>query len=167
MPSIAITRPYEAIYILDPDLGDEQVQAIVTRYRQVVENTGGTVVSADVWERRKLAYAIKGRTEGIYVVMQFTGEATVEAELRRVFQISEDQLRAMIVKPEPADAPALPVAQPEAAAVPAPSAPVAQPEVVAPAPVTEPDAPAPVAEPVADETVETPETALPELAPAA
>lgn len=147
MPSIAITRAYEAIYILDPDLGDEQVQAIVTRYRQIVENNGGTVTSADVWERRKLAYAIKGRTEGIYVVMQFTGEATVEAELRRIFQISEDQLRAMIVKPEPADAPALPAATPDAAPA-ASAAPAPEPEAAAPppaAPETETPEPAPAA----------------------
>jgi len=162
LPSIAITRPYEAIYILDPDLGDEQVQAIVTRYRQIVENNGGTVLSADVWERRKLAYAIKGRTEGIYVVMQFTGEAKVEAELRRVFQISEDQLRSMIVRPEPADAPALPVAPtaPEQAVVAAPTPPGA---------VTEPEAaptPAVVAE-TADAPAEAAEAAEPELAPAA
>lgn len=141
MPSIAITRAYEAIYILDPDLGDEQVQAIVTRYRQIVENNGGTVTSADVWERRKLAYAIKGRTEGIYVVMQFTGEATVEAELRRIFQISEDQLRAMIVKPEPADAPALPAATPDAAPAPEPEAAAPPPA----APETETPEPAPAA----------------------
>lgn len=159
MPSIAITRSYEAIYILDPDLGDEQVQAIVARYRQVVENTGGTVASADVWERRKLAYAIKGRTEGVYVVMHFTGEAKVEAELRRVFQISEDQLRAMIVKPEPADAPALPESTPETAA-PAPAAAPAPPEAVAPTAEPEAAAPATTIEP--ETAVTAPETAAPE-----
>ena len=75
MPSIAITQPYEAVYIVDADLGDEQIGVITAKYRQIVETGGGTVEKIDVWERRKLAYEIKGRTEGIYVVMQFQRQA--------------------------------------------------------------------------------------------
>lgn len=100
MPSIATTKLYEAVYILDPDLGEDQVSAITTKYKDLIESNGGAVAKIDVWERRKLAYAVKGRTEGIYVIMHFTGEPKVEAELRRIFQISEDQIRYMIVKPE-------------------------------------------------------------------
>jgi small subunit ribosomal protein S6 len=153
LPSIATTKLYEAIYIVNPDLGEEQVAAITGRYKQLIETNGGTVQKIDVWERRKLAYEIKGKTEGIYVVMHFTGEPKVETELRRIFQISEDQIRFMIVKPEE-DIPAAP-----AAAEPArPAAVAAAP--VAPAPATAADAveePAPVeapAEPVVEETVE-------------
>lgn len=135
MPTIAITRPYEAVYIVDPDLGEEQVQAIIGRYRQIVESNGGAVTDVRVWERRKLAYEIKGRTEGIYVVMQFTGTSKAEAELRRIFQISEDQIRAMIVKQ---DRPAPPAEE----AASAPSAAPAQ----APAPVEAPAPAPPVAE---------------------
>lgn len=130
MPSIAISRPYEAIYIVDPDLGEEQVNGIADRYKSLVETNGGTVEKIDVWERRKLAYAIKGRTEGIYVVMQFTGFPAVEAELRRIFQISEDQLRAMIVKPEEGATSAPPASEsPVRAAAPPAAAPVSAPVV--------------------------------------
>jgi small subunit ribosomal protein S6 len=134
LPSIAITRPYEAIYIVDPNLGDEQVAVITDKYKQLVETNGGTVEKIDVWERRKLAYEIKGRAEGIYVVMQFTGQAKVERELRRIFQISEDQIRYMIVKQDDS-APLLPIAPAEptvAVAAPTPAAPV--PPVVVEAP---------------------------------
>lgn len=144
MPSIAISRPYEAIYIVDPDLGEEQVNAITDRYKALVETNGGTVEKIDVWERRKLAYAIKGRTEGIYVVMQFTGVPSVEVELRRIFQISEDQLRAMIVKPEEGAVSAPPAAEsPVRAAAPVP--------VPAPVPAVE-DQPAPPDEDLAPTT---------------
>ena len=78
MPSIATTKLYEAIYIVDPDLGEEQVGAITNRYKQLIETNGGNVEKIDVWERRKLAYRIKGKSEGIYVVMHFTGEPKVE-----------------------------------------------------------------------------------------
>lgn len=100
MPSIPIAHLYEAIYIVDPDLGEEQVNAIAGKYKSLVETQGGTVEKIDVWERRKLAYEIKGRTEGIYVVMQFTCFPVVEAELRRIFLISEDQIRYMILRPD-------------------------------------------------------------------
>jgi small subunit ribosomal protein S6 len=134
LPSIAITRPYEAIYIVDPNLGDEQVTVITDKYKQLVETNGGTVEKIDVWERRKLAYEIKGRNEGIYVVMQFTGQAKVETELRRIFQISEDQIRYMIVKQDDT-APLLPVAPTEpAAAVSAPPAAAPVPPAVAETP---------------------------------
>ena len=136
MPSIAITQPYEAVYIMDPDLGDERISAITAKYRQVVENGGGTLEKIDVWERRRLAYEIKGRTEGIYVVMQFQAKPNVEAELRRIFQISEDQIRFLIIRRDDEEA-LLPVAPP---------APAATTPVVEPAAVTEAPEPAQAAE---------------------
>ena len=150
MPSIAITQPYEAVYIVDPDLGDERISAITAKYRGIIETGGGAVEKIDVWERRRLAYEIKGRTEGIYVVMQFQAKPAVEAELRRIFQISEDQIRYLIIRRDDDDA-VLPVAAPAPAAVaaapePAQAAEAAPPEeaaaateaVMAPAETPEP-----------------------------
>ena len=149
MPSIAITQPYEAVYIVDATLGDEQIGVITAKYKTLIETGGGAVDKIDIWERRKLAYEIKGRTEGIYVIMQFHAKPAVEAELRRVFQISEDQIRFLIVRQDEVE-PALPVITP---------APVAEPEA---APVAEA---APIAEaaPVAEEATPVAE----EVAPAA
>ncbi len=136
MPSIAITQPYEAIYIVDAGLGDEQIGTIKAKYQGIVESGGGTVENIDVWERRRLAYEIKGRTEGIYVIMQFQAKPNVEAELRRIFQISEDHIRFLIVRRDedegatpimngmPARAQSAPAAQPAPVAAPAASAPV-------------------------------------------
>jgi small subunit ribosomal protein S6 len=129
MPSIAVKRKYEAIYIIKPDSVDEQINATIQRYRKVVEKAGGVVEKTGVWERRKLAYEIRGYNEGIFVLLNFTGEASVEAELRRVFQIStgEDQIRYMIVKPEDVDTgrPAVDVTEkvhrPSPSSTPAPS----------------------------------------------
>ena len=149
MPSIAITRQYEAVYILRPDATDEQVDATINKYRQAVLSTGGTVEKSDRWERRKLAYEVGGYTEGLYVIMEFSGDARTETELRRQFQIGEDQIRYMIVKRDDATATA-------AASAPAAAAPVA-----APAPAAA-EAPVPVAETVAPVV-----TAEAETAPAA
>lgn len=133
MPSIAITQPYEAVYIVDATLGDEQISVITAKYKQLVETGGGTVDKIDVWERRKLAYEIKGRNEGIYVVMQFHAKPAVEAELRRVFQISEDQIRFLIVRQDETE-PALPVAAAPLREAPAEAPIIEAPAVVALAP---------------------------------
>ncbi len=151
MPSIAITQPYEAVYIVDAGLGDEQIGVIKAKYQGIVETGGGVVENIDVWERRRLAYEVKGRTEGIYVIMQFQSKPDVEAELRRIFQISEDQIRYLIVRRDDEEG-ATPImngmpARPQAA------------QPAAPAPVA---APAPAPQPAPVETppvVETPSAA--------
>jgi small subunit ribosomal protein S6 len=150
MPSIAVKRKYEAIYIVKPDASDDQINATIKRYRGIVETAGGEVERTGVWERRKLAYEIKGYTEGIFVLLNFIGEATVEAELRRIFQISsgEDQIRYMIVKPEEGENTE---ARPgpnltETVSRPAPPAPAPAPVVAAPAPVAVVEVEAPVVE---------------------
>ena len=127
MPSIAITQPYEAGYIVDATLGDEQIGIITAKYKQLVETGGGTVDKIDIWERRRLAYEIKGRNEGIYIFMQFHAKPAVEAELRRVFQISEDQIRFLIVRQDETE-PALPIA-----AAPVRESPADAPIIAAPA----------------------------------
>lgn len=159
MPSIAVKRLYEAIYIIKPDATEEQINTTLQKYRGIVEANGGVVEKSGIWERRKLAYEIKGYTEGIYAILHFTGEAKVEAELRRIFQISsgEDQIRYMIVKPEDNDQPASgrPVAEVKAPEATATAEPVAAAE--------EPAA----AEAPAAEVSETPEAATEtEAAPA-
>ncbi len=174
MPSIAITQPYEAVYIVDPSLGDEQIGTISAKYRGIVETGGGTVENIDVWERRRLAYEIKGRTEGIYIVMQFQAKPDVEAELRRIFQISEDQIRSMIVR-RAVDDNAPPVVNggmPTRTQVSAPAAQASSVETTAPAPVAEEAlsaeaAPAAEAAPEAPATEAAPAEAPAETAPAA
>jgi small subunit ribosomal protein S6 len=96
----ATVRQYELVYIVHPDRTDEQVQQIIAKYNNIIATQGGTVERTDIWERRRLAYEIKGQTEGIYIVCVFRGLPAVESELRRVFRISEDTLRSIIVRPD-------------------------------------------------------------------
>ncbi|NUQ71189.1 MAG: 30S ribosomal protein S6 [Chthonomonadales bacterium] len=96
-------RHYEAMYILDPALTEEQVPPIIERYSKVVTDMGGEVSDASLWEggRRPLAYTIAGRREGIYVLMQFVAGKDVPAELDRLFKISDNVLRHIVVRPDP------------------------------------------------------------------
>jgi small subunit ribosomal protein S6 len=93
-----MVRPYEALYIVHPDLTDEQITPITEKYKAVVEGHGGTVESINRWEKRWLAYEIKGQKEGIYVLMNFTGEPSVYAELDRTMKLGEDIMRHLIVR---------------------------------------------------------------------
>lgn len=160
-------RLYELVYIIAPDRSEEQVQAVIDKYNNLIASQGGTVDKTDIWERRRLAYEINGYNEGLYVVATFRGTPSVEAELRRVFRISEDTLRSIIVRPgeettlpEPASR-----ASEEGSSRRAPRAPAAprqpdfeaQAETAEPAVTAEPAEAAEAAQSV--ETVESPEAA--------
>lgn len=93
-------RFYEVVYIVAPDKTDDQLQAVVEKYSNLITTQGGTIERTDIWERRRLAYEINGYTEGIYVVTHFRALPPVEAELKRVFRISEDTLRSIVVRPD-------------------------------------------------------------------
>jgi small subunit ribosomal protein S6 len=105
---------YEAMLIVIPELDEEQVENTISRFQTIIGRTGGEVRDVNHWGRRKLAYEIEHRTDGDYVVMEFTtGERTL-GELKRIVRVSDDVLRHMIVKlpptyahkplPEPAEA---------------------------------------------------------------
>ncbi|MGE5592325.1 MAG: 30S ribosomal protein S6 [Betaproteobacteria bacterium] len=91
-------RDYEAMFILKPDLEEEAVNATVTKFQDLVTGGGGTVSNVDRWGKRRLAYEIAGYTEGIYVVMEFSAEAGVARELERVFRITDEVIRHLIVR---------------------------------------------------------------------
>ena len=91
-------RQYEAVYIMDPQLDEAQHNALVERFSNLVQEHGGEVQHVDRWERRRLAYETQGRREGFYVVMNFRGTQATEAELHRVFGITDGILRSMIVR---------------------------------------------------------------------
>ena len=67
-------RQYELMVIVDPEVDDRQVSTTIDKFLQVVKNDGGTVDKVDVWGRRRLAYPIKKKDEGSYVVANFTSE---------------------------------------------------------------------------------------------
>jgi small subunit ribosomal protein S6 len=91
-------RKYECMYILDPGLTDEQQEPLMTRFQTLIGENGGAVEGVDKWERRRLAYEVKGKREGVYVVMNFSGEPATEAELGRVLGITEGVLRHLVIR---------------------------------------------------------------------
>ena len=94
-----INANYEALYILDPALGEEEITALVEKFKGVVE-ANGTVSEIDQWGKRRLAYPINYKTEGYYVLVNYTAEASVPKEIERNLQISDSILRYLTVKVE-------------------------------------------------------------------
>ena len=91
-----INANYEALYILDPALGEEEITALVEKFKGVVE-ANGTVSEIDQWGKRRLAYPINYKTEGYYVLMTFTSEPSFPKELDRVLRITDGIMRSLIV----------------------------------------------------------------------
>lgn len=76
---------------------DDEVQKVADNFKSVVEKNGGTVESAGKWDKRKLAYELKGLREGNYVLMNFEAPAQVPAELNRLMRINDDVIRHTIL----------------------------------------------------------------------
>lgn len=91
---------YEAIYIIEAGLPDEQSVSIIDKYQGVVTRGGGVIDDVDRWDARRLAYPVKGRREGVYIVMNFRSEPAARLELDRIFRISDDVIRHMIIRQE-------------------------------------------------------------------
>lgn len=87
---------YEVVYILDPNLGEEATAAMVAKFKTLVESRG-TVAEVDEWGKRRLAYPINDLNEGYYVLMTFSADPALPAELDRVLRITDGVMRSMIV----------------------------------------------------------------------
>jgi small subunit ribosomal protein S6 len=100
---------YEILLLLDPDLADEKQADIVARLRTLIEQGGGTFERHDVWGRRRLAYPIDKKEEGVYHLLSFTASAETLDELSRVLKIDDDVIRHMATR-RPEGGPSEPVA---------------------------------------------------------
>lgn len=89
---------YEAMYLVHPSVDDERLEEIIARYNQVVENEGGVIEHSGKWDRRRLAYPINKVQEATYVLMYFRASPQVPAELDRLFRISDEVIRHLIVR---------------------------------------------------------------------
>jgi small subunit ribosomal protein S6 len=90
-------RSYEVIFILDPALGDDGVEAAATAAKAVLVKAGGDVVEIQKWGKKRLAYDIKKRREGHYVYFRAQAPGKAVAELERHLKIAEPVLKFITV----------------------------------------------------------------------
>jgi small subunit ribosomal protein S6 len=89
---------YEIMLMLDPELPEERGSEIIERMRAEIEKGGGTWEGHEPWGRRKLAYEIAHKSEGIYHLLLFTASPDALAEVSRVLKITDGVMRHMAVK---------------------------------------------------------------------
>src|SRR3982750_814581 len=144
-----MTHQYELMVILDPEIDERTVAPSLDKFLNVIRNDGGTIDNVDIWGRRRLAYEIQKKSEGIYAVVNFTANSDATIELDRQLKLSEAVLRTKVLRAEVAMARAVSVtAENEQRAARKAAAAAKNPKAAAaPAPKTEaPAAAAPAAE---------------------
>jgi small subunit ribosomal protein S6 len=93
-------RHYELMVILDPELEERTIAPSLDRFLSVVTSRGGSIGKVDIWGRRRLAYEINKRPEGIYAVIDIDAEPAAVAELDRQLNLNESVLRTKLMRPE-------------------------------------------------------------------
>lgn len=92
-----MARSYEVVFIVNPVLGDEAIQATADKVQNLIESSA-TDVQIDDWGKRRMSYPIMDQKEGHYVRIGFTAEAEVPKEIERVLKITEGILRFLVVR---------------------------------------------------------------------
>ena len=97
-----MTHQYELMVILSPEIDERQVGANLEKFLKVITTDGGTIENVDIWGKRRLAYEIQKKTEGIYAVVNFTATAETTQELDRQLNLSEQIMRTKVLRAEEA-----------------------------------------------------------------
>ena len=97
MPTPAV-RPYEVMIIIDADLEEETIRAAVERWIQLIESRGAQRGHIDWWGKRRLAYEIKHKSEGYYVVVQARAEPPAMDELHRTLSLADEVIRHKVLR---------------------------------------------------------------------
>ncbi|MGO2110511.1 MAG: 30S ribosomal protein S6, partial [Pseudoclavibacter sp.] len=93
---------YELMVILDSEIDERTVAPSLDKFLGVIRNDGGTIENTDIWGRRKMAYEINKKSEGIYAVVNFTSTADAAKELDRQLRLSEAVVRTKVLRAEEA-----------------------------------------------------------------
>ena len=89
---------YETMYILRPDIPEEEVESHLTKYKELVSKSGGEVLDSQMRGKRRLAYPIAKHKEGIYVQLSHNGNGQHVETLEKAMRLSEDVIRYLTVK---------------------------------------------------------------------
>jgi small subunit ribosomal protein S6 len=91
-------RYYETLYIINPDMSDEEYRAVVAKINNVVEKESGVITRVEEWGKRTLAYEVKKFDKGSYVLLQYCGEAGIVETLKREMSLDERVIKFQTIK---------------------------------------------------------------------
>ncbi|MFS0894692.1 30S ribosomal protein S6 [Microbacterium sp. 179-I 3D3 NHS] len=99
-----MTHQYELMVILTPEIDERQVAPTLDKFLKVITNDGGSIDNVDIWGKRRLAYEIQKKSEGIYAVVNFTATSEATQELDRQLKLNEQIMRTKVLRAEEAQA---------------------------------------------------------------
>ncbi len=91
---------YETMYILRPDIAEEEVNKHIEKYNKLLEEMGGKILDSQMRGKRRLAYSIAKNREGIYVQLSHQGDGQHIEKIEKAMRLSEDVIRYMTIKQE-------------------------------------------------------------------
>ncbi len=94
-----IMNKYETIFVIDSTKTEEEITALVEKFKSLIEKYG-EIESVDEWGKRRLAYPINDLTEGYYVLVNFKANPDFPTELERVYGITDGIIRDIVVRRE-------------------------------------------------------------------
>lgn len=89
---------YENIVILNPSLNDEEIKSAVDRISDAVKNSGGEVLKADNWGKKKLAYELNRQRMGVYLIFIFRAPSSTISKLEGLFKVFDSVIKFMVIK---------------------------------------------------------------------
>ena len=92
-----ITNSYETLFIIDAQLSEEAIKALVEKFTSLIASNG-TLGEISEWGKRRLAYPINDKNEGYYVLVNFEAEGAFPAELERIFGITDGIMRSIVIR---------------------------------------------------------------------
>lgn len=91
-------KPYETIFILDPDLEEAQAQSAIEKAKGIITQNKGEILKVEDWGKRKLAYQVKKKAKGHYILIHFKGSSTLVSELERNFRVMDTVIKFQSVR---------------------------------------------------------------------
>lgn len=91
-------RKYETIFILDPDLEEEQAQSALEKVKGIITQTQGEILKVEDWGKRKLAYEVKKKAKGHYILIHLSGSPALLSELERNFRVMDAVIKYQSVR---------------------------------------------------------------------
>ena len=91
-------KHYETLYIISPELGDEDYKDVVAKHKDLIEKEKGVIIKLDEWGKRRMAYELKKFDQGFYVLMDYCGEAGIAVELARALKLDDKVLKYQTIK---------------------------------------------------------------------
>jgi len=106
-------KKYETIFILDPDLEEAQAQSAIEKVKGIISQNNGEILKVEDWGKRKLAYQVKKKAKGHYILIHLMGSPTLISELERNFRVMDAVIKFQSVRLDESLTPSSEVSIPE------------------------------------------------------